>query len=41
VPCVPTVRIATLLHAIFDELTHLAPCRPGMAQPYDASQRPK
>ena len=35
VPCMPTVRIATLLNAILDELTHLAPCRPGMAPPYD------
>jgi hypothetical protein len=33
---VPTVRVATLLNAIPGELTHLAPCRPGMAPPYDA-----
>jgi hypothetical protein len=32
---VPAVRIATLLNAILDELTHPAPCRPGMALPYE------
>src|SRR5829696_2426810 len=33
VPCVPAVRVATLLNAILDELTHLAPCRPKWLYP--------
>jgi hypothetical protein len=33
---VPTVRVATLLNAILDELSHLASCRPEVALPYDA-----
>jgi hypothetical protein len=33
VPCVPAVRVATLLNAILDELTHLASCPPKWLYP--------